>query len=343
LSEFVGDEISRVINEQRDLERKYEELVTKRGQLKGLSNKSRYKQNQIEIQEVSRALRESTKNLCRNLKDNPDVTGNLLKIQDERNELEDLLTRTITEVREKRTFSTLAAYVEEVQKEQSRLDEMVEREKKTSRKAKELEMKLQHERAHHEKEEEERTRIIEELKMELQEVRAKLSFKSSYVRREADAKFSSIESEYKHEERVLEARIEDLKRLKDVEVTVHAETMGFLQRKQAKLLQEAEEWSDRYSNELEDLDNQLQELQAARNQGLIRLNELQARWDEQEAEKKAREDAIRLEREREEKLVQDEEEFGGAAAKIQRQFKTFAASKKKEKGKKKKTGKKKKK
>ena len=93
LSEFVGDEISRVIEEQRKLESKYEELISMRGQLKGLANKNKYKQNQQDIQEVSRALRESTKNLCRNLKDNPNVTGNLLKIQDERNDLAELLSR----------------------------------------------------------------------------------------------------------------------------------------------------------------------------------------------------------------------------------------------------------
>ena len=36
----MGDEISRIIQEQRDLERKYEELIASRGQLKGLCNKA---------------------------------------------------------------------------------------------------------------------------------------------------------------------------------------------------------------------------------------------------------------------------------------------------------------
>jgi len=70
------------------LEHRYEELIAQRGILKGLANKSKYKQNQIEIQDVSRALRESTKNLCRNLKDNPNISGNLMKIQKEREGLE---------------------------------------------------------------------------------------------------------------------------------------------------------------------------------------------------------------------------------------------------------------
>jgi hypothetical protein len=96
----VGDTISRIIEEQRRLESRYETLIAQRGVLKGLANKSKYKENQHEIQEVSRALRESTKNLCRNLKDNPNISGNLLKIQQEREDLQELLDRTLDELKE---------------------------------------------------------------------------------------------------------------------------------------------------------------------------------------------------------------------------------------------------
>lgn len=98
LSKFVGDEISRIILEQRQLEQRYEYLIAQRGALKGLANKSKYKEVQSEIQDVSRALRESTKNLCRNLKDNPNISGNLLKIQRERLNLIDILRTTLHEV-----------------------------------------------------------------------------------------------------------------------------------------------------------------------------------------------------------------------------------------------------
>ena len=47
MSQFVGDEISRIIEEQKRLEQKYEELIAQRGVLKGLSDKSKYKQNQV--------------------------------------------------------------------------------------------------------------------------------------------------------------------------------------------------------------------------------------------------------------------------------------------------------
>ena len=97
LSQIVGDEITRIIQEQRGLELRYEELIAQRASLKALSNKvgrahlpthalprlatttharpgiaqAKYKENQELIKEVARALRESTKELCRNLKVGP--------------------------------------------------------------------------------------------------------------------------------------------------------------------------------------------------------------------------------------------------------------------------------
>lgn len=66
--------------EQKSLERRYEELIEQRAAMKGMVNKNRYKEVQEEIQDVSRALRESTNNLVRSLKENPNVSGIFLVI-----------------------------------------------------------------------------------------------------------------------------------------------------------------------------------------------------------------------------------------------------------------------
>ena len=87
LSRFVGEEISRIVEEQKKLEAKYEQLITERMSLKGLANKMQYKVVQAQISDVSNAVRESTKQLCQNLKDNPNISGNLMKIQRDRTEL----------------------------------------------------------------------------------------------------------------------------------------------------------------------------------------------------------------------------------------------------------------
>jgi hypothetical protein len=78
LSKFIGEEISRTMREQTELEKRYERLIEQRSSMKGMVNKSKYKAVQEEIQEVSRALRESTNNLVRSLKENPNVSGNMM-------------------------------------------------------------------------------------------------------------------------------------------------------------------------------------------------------------------------------------------------------------------------
>lgn len=63
--------------EQRALEKQYENLIEQRATMKGKLNKIKYKEVQEEIQDVSRLLKESTNNLVRSLKENPNVSGNV--------------------------------------------------------------------------------------------------------------------------------------------------------------------------------------------------------------------------------------------------------------------------
>jgi hypothetical protein len=98
VSELMGDEISRIIAEQRKLEGKYAELVSQRAAFTGIHNKAKYNAVADEIQEVAHGLRENTKNLRRVLKDNPNIQGNLGKIQVDRDLLINFLTQFIDDL-----------------------------------------------------------------------------------------------------------------------------------------------------------------------------------------------------------------------------------------------------
>lgn len=149
LSQIVGDEITRIIQEQRSLETQYEQLVAQRNALKAQSNKAKFHDNQEQIKEVARALRESTKELTRNLKGNPNIAENLSKIQTERSNLQNLLSKTLRELRES-SFSTLTTTVEEEKMRTDMLLEVISNEKKVSASVKNLQEQLAAERAQHE-------------------------------------------------------------------------------------------------------------------------------------------------------------------------------------------------
>ncbi len=80
LSDLVNDEISRIIEEQRRLQARYEELIMQRNQMKNMTNKPKYKEIHTEIEEIATALRYATKVLCRNLKESPDIAENQTKV-----------------------------------------------------------------------------------------------------------------------------------------------------------------------------------------------------------------------------------------------------------------------
>eukprot|EP01031_Cornospumella_fuschlensis_P031844 gene31844-38505_t len=129
LSKFIGDEIARTLMEQKELERHYQELVERRAAMKGMVNKLKYKEIQDEIQDVSRALRESTNNLVRSLKENPNISGNLIKVQRDRNELNDVIKRCIQEIRDRGQYTTITNKVDEENHHKARFVQLKHREK----------------------------------------------------------------------------------------------------------------------------------------------------------------------------------------------------------------------
>jgi DNA repair ATPase RecN len=87
IAEMMSEEITKVMNEQRDLEQSYAQLVTLRGTLTGIANKPRLKDTVMQINEVQKVLKESTRKLCRQLQENPDVEGNNLEITKHKDKL----------------------------------------------------------------------------------------------------------------------------------------------------------------------------------------------------------------------------------------------------------------
>lgn len=67
MTEQMSEEITKAMDEQRSLEHKYASLVTRRGQLKGLSDKKELAETKAQISQVSKDLRKSTVKLMRQL------------------------------------------------------------------------------------------------------------------------------------------------------------------------------------------------------------------------------------------------------------------------------------
>eukprot|EP00927_Polykrikos_kofoidii_P083129 TRINITY_DN843_c2_g1_i1.p1 TRINITY_DN843_c2_g1~~TRINITY_DN843_c2_g1_i1.p1 ORF type:complete len:385 (+),score=122.14 TRINITY_DN843_c2_g1_i1:77-1231(+) len=292
LTQFRGHEISRIIQEQRVLEKRYEELIAMRGQLKGLSNKVKFTDTQHEIEEVARKLKESNRNLCRNLKENPDVKGNLQKMKDERDKVREWLEETKSDLMEL-SFANLVAKVDAERREQERLNEVRKKEKEASQTVKQLEADLQRECADNEKGTKLADLEIKELKEELHRSRTISEIECKFEDKKLRAQEQALIRIHAQMEKKLVEELEALQGAQEMETTVHEAAHAFLEDKVQKLQAQKEKWLKDEEREVNEREVELTLLNERRQQGYQELNELDEKRHAEALEHKARETEMR--------------------------------------------------
>ena len=147
----MSEEITKVMDQQRNLELEYARLVQQRDQLKGISNKAKLKETRDQImvssdpiklyvkanshllflfQEVARELKESTKKLCRQLQKKPDVEGNAQQVLRHRKQLTDTINNVIEEMNgENLSYNDFRRLIEDQIMESGKYEQQREKEK----------------------------------------------------------------------------------------------------------------------------------------------------------------------------------------------------------------------
>lgn len=292
LTQFMGDEISRIINEQRGLEKQYEELVAARGQLKGLCNKKKYQTIQLEIKNVSTRLKESNKNLCRNLKENPDLAGNVARMKDERATVQEWLEETKTDLLEF-SFQNLATKVEAEKRNQEQLSEMKKKESEASKEVRKLEEDLQKEQADYERETATANREIKDLKEEFQKNQNISLIESKFEQQKLRAREQALLRYHAQSLKKLEEELRELEAAKRTEETVHEQAQHFLEEKGRNLLELKKQWEEDFARDCHDKEVELTVLDERRAAGERELQKLQERCEAEVLKHKQREDEMR--------------------------------------------------
>jgi hypothetical protein len=286
-SNRIGDEMSRIIAEQRKLEGKFEQLIAQRSQLKTSSNKTKTQENQDEIREVSKQLKMTTKLLCRVLKDNPNVAENLMKLQGDRRQLESLLRLAIEELRDAH-FTTLDERVTEEQADYEQLENKKRREQEATLAVKTLGEQLEQEQNLHASEVTEHNAVISKLKDQLHELRSTSSFSTKLLQKEYAAQIECQVRQYTKQERDLEDEIAALNRETERETRVNAEIVKFLTKTKEELGDKLTHWEAKSEADQKALAEAVEEIDEQHAQDVIRKNEMEEHKSEAEAEKAAR-------------------------------------------------------
>jgi IQ domain-containing protein G len=328
LSKFIGDEIARTLLEQKNLERRYEILIEQRAAMKGMVNKNKYKEVQEEIQDVSRALKESTNNLVRSLKDNPNISGNLIKVQRDRTELNDNLLRCIQEIRDRGKYTTLTHKVDEENNAKIRFQQLKSREKGLSDAVIKLQETLKDEQQSFQHTTTEQKHAILTLKEELLDVKGSTSTDSQFRRKESQASVKAIWREYKHKEHQLEIRLKELEDKLHTENVVNNETKDFLSRRHAVLSEKVAEWEQKYETDLAEVDSTISIVNLKRTALLEKLSVLQQRRAEDMIREEAEMEQERLKAVAAKEAKVTQKKQNRAARTLQRELKSFVKRKK---------------
>ena len=242
-----------------------------------------------EIQEVAVGLRENTKNLCRVLKDNPNVSGNLSKIQSDRNTFINYIDGFIRDLHNLNTESFNSMILTEVERQNS-LNKKRQQEKETAHHAKQLQAECVYEKDEYQKEEKEALAQIQNLKADLLEEKTRQNIRLSYEEADFGAAEEKEQRESKTAEKELEDKIKELQRRKRLELKVHQKINDFIDLKKQKILSENSEWIDRENADFTEEDQKLQKLQDKRTNVKARLNALEESVTREELRQKEREE-----------------------------------------------------
>lgn len=341
-TELMGDEISRIISEQRSLEQQYAQRVKERSLLTGIANKEKSLEVKGKIKEIANALRENTRHLCRVLKDNPNLQDNLLKIERDRQQLVGVLEDLNSDMFSMNYHSFAYRVAEELQL-QDLLFKKKQQEKETSANARQLQEDYKKELQEYQNETKEAQLEIQRRRDELAEAKKAQSFQVKYKDKDLNANYGSQFRQYQEAEKELLDQIEELKKKKEMELKVHQRLSSFMEKGRNNMTKEIDEWKQKKESDVRDLVLRINQVSTKKESAKKKLEALteeiegeKKRLTEKETEEKEREDRMREERE-------DNERKYKACTVLAREFLKYKEIMSKLKPKKKKTGGKKKK
>nr|XP_047932803.1 dynein regulatory complex protein 9 isoform X2 [Anser cygnoides] len=146
-----------------------------------------------------------------------------------------------------------------------------DREEEGKKEIKSLQKQLQDVKKETEMEFQNRDNMIVCLKDEFQEMKAKTDMEKRYIKKSTDLQVHQTQKKCSNAENGLNKEIEDLKRKTDEEIRVHMETENFLRQYYKKVEEKLEYWVDKYENDTDAKDKELEALKESKANNLEML------------------------------------------------------------------------
>ncbi|XP_021250748.1 IQ domain-containing protein G isoform X2 [Numida meleagris] len=195
----------------------------------------------------------------------------LRKIQADRQYVSDVITATVKKMEESGTFDSLTEANGREKAKKSNFSDILIREEEGKKEIKSLQKQLQDVKKETEIELQNRDNVILYLKNELQQLEAKAAMEHRYVKKSTDLQVHQAQKKCSNAENRLSKEIEDLKRKIDEEIRVHMEIENFLRHYYKKVEEKLEYWVDKYENDTDAKDEELNALKESKAKNLEML------------------------------------------------------------------------
>ncbi|XP_075617477.1 dynein regulatory complex protein 9 isoform X3 [Balearica regulorum gibbericeps] len=149
-----------------------------------------------------------------------------------------------------------------------------DREEEGKKEIKSLQKQLQDVKKETEIELQNRDNMIAFLKDELQETKAKTNMESCYMKNSTDLQVHQTQKKCSNAEHLLDKEIQTLRSKTDEEIRVHVEIENFLRQHHKKVEEKLEYWVDKYENDTDAKDEELDALKASKANNLEMLQRL---------------------------------------------------------------------
>lgn len=308
-SELAEYEITKTLSEQARLEANYTDLLRVRSTLKGISNKRKLEEIQVEIQDAAHSLKENTKKLGRLFRENPSFEKDAEKVNNQKAELIEKLENIINSSYQQFSLPTLqTGLIDEL--------EIQDHLRKQSLKEQGLVQDIKQLHALCKKEEEDYQNIMTEKQAHIQQQKENLSrhqadavMERKYMESDLIAREGTIQRLQNQKITNLHKEIEDVDTKKKVEILAFSKIKEFLKNKEDETKERINEWNTKFEENKEILDLKVDTLLQQKEKALAKLAKLKEQFEVQdnirkETEKKRleKEEAIKKREEEEKKM-----------------------------------------
>ncbi|NWX19848.1 DRC9 protein, partial [Aegotheles bennettii] len=258
-----SQEMKEIIEAQKELDADYQELTSAR-QASGetgtpTSLKSIEDKQQLGKTEDPKSTHRVSK---RAMKHSALSIESLVKIQADRQYASDVITVTMKKMEESGTFNSLTEANEREKTKKSNFHDFLSRSEEGKKEIKALEKQLQDVKKETEIELQKRDKMIAYLQDELEEMQAKVDMEICYMKKSTDLQVHQIQKKCSNAESVLDNKIQKLRSKTDEEIRVHTEIENFLRQHYKMVEEKLEHWVDKYENDTDAKDEELDALKA---------------------------------------------------------------------------------